>query len=64
MKGKRVEGGPETLPYKMEMQKRGVSLPNQQAKHCPMSPTPVSKTGPGLGAKTISHPYLKGKEKI
>lgn len=63
MKAKRVLGGPESLPYKMEMQAKGIREPNIPAG-IPMKATPITKPDPGLGAKTISHPYLKGTTKI
>lgn len=63
MKGKRVEGGTDTLPYKMEMQKKGVTVPGAQHP-VPMTATPVTHCEPGLGAKTLSHPFKAGKPTI
>lgn len=63
MKGKRVTGGPESLPYKMEVQKKGIREPNIPAG-IPMKATPVTKPDPGLGATTISHPFKAGKQPI
>lgn len=63
MKAKRVMGGPESLPYKMEMQQKGIREPNIPAG-IPMKATPVTKPDPGLGGKTISHPFKAGKPQI
>jgi hypothetical protein len=64
MKGKMVDGGPEQLPYKMEVQKRGISLPNDAFRPVGSPANPVHNPDPGLGAKTIAHPFKKGKQHI
>lgn len=63
MKGHR-DGGPESLPYKMEVQKKGISLPNDAFRPVGSPANPVTHPDPGLGAKTIAHPYKAGKPKI
>lgn len=64
MKGKKVEGGPEQLPYKMDIQEKGISLPNDAFRPVGSPANPVKKCDPGLGAKTIAHPFQKGKQHI
>jgi hypothetical protein len=49
--------------YRDMMQKKGVSVPNAQHP-TPMTATPVSHSEPGLGAKTIAHPFKSGKPNI
>jgi hypothetical protein len=63
MKGKQVESGPEGLPYKMEIQKNGLTLPGLP-KGVPSNPNPHTHTDPGLGAKTLPHPFKGGKPTI
>jgi hypothetical protein len=62
MKGKRADSI-NSLPYKMEMQKRGISVP-ARPYGIPMKADPVKKVDPGLGATTISHPFKAGKPTI
>lgn len=50
--------------YKLGVQAAGVSLPNTPFKAVPMTATPVTKRDPGLGAKTIAHPFKNGKPQI
>jgi hypothetical protein len=50
--------------YKGEMQKAGISLPNDAFRPVPSTPNPVHKCDPGLGAKTIAHPFREGKQHI
>lgn len=63
MKAKRITGSPESLPYKMEVQKQGIHEPGIPSG-IPVKATPVTTCDPGLGAKNISHPYKKGKQHI
>jgi hypothetical protein len=49
--------------YRAELQKAGFSLENQPAKAVTSTATPVTHKDPGLGAKTISHPF-KSKPNI
>lgn len=62
MKGKR-ETSIDGLPYKMEMQKKGITVGPADVPR-PMTATPVSKKEPGLGAATIPHPFKAGKPTI
>jgi hypothetical protein len=62
MKGHKSDGS--GLPYKMEMQKKGISLGDTAQKPVPMKANPVRNIEPGLGATTISHPYKAGKPTI
>jgi hypothetical protein len=62
MKGKRADSI-NSLPYKMEMQKKGISV-GPADKPRPMTANPVSKQEPGLGAATIPHPFKAGKTTI
>jgi hypothetical protein len=54
---------PGSLPYKMEMQKKGFSVPPADVPR-PMVANPRTHTDPGLGAKTLSHPFKSGKTAI
>jgi hypothetical protein len=63
MKGKRADSLTQ-LPYKMEMQKKGISLGATAQHPVPMKANPVVKQDPGLGATTISHPFKAGKPTI
>jgi hypothetical protein len=49
--------------YKMEMQKKGISVPPADVPR-PMTANPVKNVEPGLGATTISHPFKAGKSHI
>lgn len=49
--------------YRNATQAAGISLPGMP-KGVPMKATPVSKPNIGLGAKTIAHPFTKGKPTI
>lgn len=51
-------------PYKMEMQRKGIRLGDTAFKPTPMTANPVYNCDPGLGAKTIAHPFKKGKPQI
>jgi hypothetical protein len=62
MKGKR-QGTLNSLPYKMEMQQKGITI-EAMPKGIPMKANPISKQDPGLGATTISHPFKAGKTTI
>jgi hypothetical protein len=50
--------------YRDEVQKAGVSLHNQPFVQVPQKANAVTKHEPGLGAKTISHPFKATKPKI
>lgn len=49
--------------YRDAMQKKGVSLPNPQ-KPAPSNANPVTRKEPGLGGKTVAHPFKAGKKAI
>lgn len=49
--------------YRNATQAAGISLPGMP-KGVPMKATPVTKPNIGLGAKTIAHPFTKGKPTI
>jgi len=49
--------------YRDATQAAGLSIPNVP-KGVPMKATPVTHKEPGLGAKTIAHPFKKGKPTI
>lgn len=60
-----INAGPETPTYREKAQKKDgtmgvVARPNG----IPMQATPVTKSDPGLGATTISHPFKAGKPRI
>jgi hypothetical protein len=61
MKGKNA--GNDQIPYKMKMQKQGISEPGIKSG-IPMKATPITPCNPGLGATTIAHPFKNGKPKI
>jgi hypothetical protein len=54
----------EQKDYKLGMQKKGISLTNQPAMSVPQKANKVSNKEPGLGARTISHPYKASKKSI
>jgi len=49
--------------YRDAGQQSGYSCP-PLPKGVPMNANPVTKTNPGLGAKTIAHPFKAGKPSI
>lgn len=58
-------GGAERKLFRQEKQASGDTFGVQKAQHSvPMKATPVTKSDPGLGATTLSHPYKAGKPKI
>lgn len=63
MKGKRA-GSLNQEPYKVEMQRKGITLGDTAFKPTPMTANPVHNRDPGLGATTIAHPFKKGKPQI
>lgn len=53
-----ASGSSESRAYKMKMQKVGITLPNQHAERAvPSKANKATHTDPGLGAKTIAHPF-------
>jgi len=63
MKGHK-SASPDGMPYKLEMQKKGISLGDTAFKTTPMKANPVTHTSPGLGGRDCPHPFLHGKPKI
>lgn len=58
-------GGAEHKKFREQHQKAGSTWGVQKAqKPVPMTATPVTKSDPGLGATTLSHPFKNGKQKI
>lgn len=62
--GKGKGGGKGMRIYKMEMQKVGFSIQNQHALAVPQKANKVTSHEPGLGAKTLPHPYKASKKSI
>jgi hypothetical protein len=56
-------GSPNSEPFRMKMQKQGFSVPPADVPR-PMTANPVKNVAPGLGAKTLSHPFKAGKSHI
>jgi hypothetical protein len=56
-------GGPHQESYKEEMQRKGISVPPADVPRA-MVPNPRTHTDPGLGAKTLAHPFKSGKTPI
>lgn len=57
-------GGKGNKHYKREMQKSGISLPNDAFKPVPQTATPKTTLKPGLGAKSTTHPFKTSKTSI
>ena len=50
--------------FREEMQKANATFEVGKAQHpVPMKATPVTKQDPGLGARSIVHPYKAGRTK-
>lgn len=65
MAGKGSKGGGKgNKHYKREMQTIGISLPNDAFKSVPQTANPKTKLDPGLGAKSITHPFKASKTSI
>ena len=60
-----AKSGANSKMYKLHMQKVGISLPNpHNSGSVPSTANPITKLDPGLGAKTITHPFKAGKQSI
>lgn len=60
-----INASPESPTFREEMQKKDGSFGVEKAqKPVPMKANPVYVCDPGLGAKTIAHPFKKGKQHI
>ena len=57
-------GGKGHKVYRAEMQKKGVTIPNTAFSGVPQTANPKSKLEPGLGAKSIVHPFKASKTSI
>lgn len=60
-----INASPESPTFREAMQKKDGTFGVEKAqKPTPMKANPVYNCDPGLGAKTIAHPFKKGKRSI
>lgn len=60
-----IDASPESPTFRQQMQKAdGTFGVEKVQKPVPMKANPVHNCDPGLGAKTIAHPFKKGKQHI
>lgn len=60
-----IDASPESPTFRQQMQKADGTFGVEKAqKPVPMKADPVRKCDPGLGARTISHPFKAGKRPI